>query len=138
MSYWIDAFTTAAYIINHMTSMFCQIFHLMKWFFCQVPYHSLFRMFCCFDFPSPHPYNKMIKLQPRSTHCIFLGCSNVHKDYKCLHIASGHLYISRDALCLMNVISHFLYHLHHFPRPQPDLYLWLFPHFQALSCLQMG
>lgn len=46
MSYWIDAFITAAYIINHMTSMFCQIFHLMRRFFAK--FH-ITHFFACFD-----------------------------------------------------------------------------------------
>jgi hypothetical protein len=42
-------------------------------------------------------------LQLRSTRCVFLGYSNVHKGFKCLDIYSGRVYISRDVIFNENV-----------------------------------
>lgn len=52
-------------------------------------------MFGCACWPNLRPYNAH-KLQFRSKRCVFLGYSNLHKGYKCLDIASGRVYISRD------------------------------------------
>ena len=35
-------------------------------------------------------------MQFQSKQCAFLGCSSLHKGYKCLDISTGHVYISRD------------------------------------------
>ena len=55
------------------------------------------RVFDCACWPNLRPYNSH-KLQPRSIQCVFLGYSLLHKGYKCLHLPSGHVYISRDVL----------------------------------------
>lgn len=47
--------------------------------------------------PNLCPYNTD-KLQSRSLQCVFLGYSLMHKDYKCFHVPTSHLYISRDIL----------------------------------------
>jgi exosortase/archaeosortase len=43
------------------------------------------------------PYNNH-KLSFRSTQCVFLGYSSMHKGYKCLDGAIGRIYISRDVV----------------------------------------
>ena len=43
------------------------------------------------------PYNRH-KLEFRSTQCVFLGYSNLHKGYKCLEISTGRIYISREVI----------------------------------------
>ena len=61
------------------------------------PNHSFLQVFGCACFPNLHPYNKN-KLQPRSIRWVFLGYLNMHKGYKCLHLDTGRLYISRDVV----------------------------------------
>jgi len=43
------------------------------------------------------PYNSN-KFEPRSIPCLFLGYSPLHKGYKCLHLPTNILYISRDVI----------------------------------------
>jgi hypothetical protein len=59
--------------------------------------YSKLCVFCCACWPNLRPYNTC-KLAFRSTRCVFLGYSNLHKGYKCLNVASGRVYISRDAV----------------------------------------
>lgn len=58
------------------------------------PNYSLLRVFGCACWPNLQPYNSH-KLQPCSARCLFLGYSLRHKGYRCLHLESGRLYISR-------------------------------------------
>lgn len=60
-------------------------------------------MFGCACWPNLRPYNKH-KLAFRSKECAFLGYSNLHKGFKCLDIASGRVYISRDVVFDENVL----------------------------------
>jgi hypothetical protein len=61
------------------------------------PDYSFLRTFGCACWPNLHPYNKN-KLQPRSLLCLFLGYSPLHKRYKCIHLPSNRVYISRDVV----------------------------------------
>lgn len=47
--------------------------------------------------PHLRPYNSH-KLQFRSQQCVFLGYSPFHKDYKCFHIPTCRIYISRNVV----------------------------------------
>jgi hypothetical protein len=87
----------AAYLINITPS------HVINY---QTPIHKLscaaldYSQLCVFDcacWPNLMPYNAC-KLAFRSTRCVFLGYSNLHKGYKCLDVPSGWVYISRDVI----------------------------------------
>lgn len=65
--------------------------------FLQEPDYKFLKVFGCACYPHLRPYNNN-KLQFHSLQCIFLGCSSHHKGYKCLHIPTGHIYISRNVL----------------------------------------
>ena len=56
-------------------------------------YHS-FKVFGCLCYPHLRPYNSN-KLIPRSTQCVFIGYSRLHKGHLCLHPNSGQVYITR-------------------------------------------
>ena len=99
LRYWDDAFQTVCYLINrlptpvtHNKSPFKKLFHYA------LDYLFL-KTFGCACWPNLRPYNSH-KLQPRSLQCVFLGYSLLHRDYKCLHIPTGRLYISRDIIFL--------------------------------------
>jgi hypothetical protein len=62
----------------------------------QLDYGSL-HAFGCACWPNLRPYNNH-KLSFRSTQCVFLGYSSIHKGYKCLDRATGRIYISRDVM----------------------------------------
>lgn len=70
------------------------------------PHYPFLNVFGCLCFPYLRPYNNH-KLSLRSSPCLFLGYSNLHKGYKCLD-SSGRL-LFPDMFSLMNL---------HFPMPQ--------------------
>lgn len=61
-----------------------------------------FRTFGCACWPNLRPYNSK-KLAFRSTQCVFLGYSPLHKGFKCLHVSTGRIYISQDVIFYENV-----------------------------------
>ena len=61
------------------------------------PDYSMLRIFGCACWPNLRPYNTR-KLAFRSTRCVFLGYSPLHKGYKCLDPSTGRVYISRDVI----------------------------------------
>ena len=95
--YWVNAFETAAFLINHMPTPVLSNISPYEKLSCKTPEYSFLRVFGCACYPNLRPYNKN-KLQPRSIRCVFLGYSNMHKGYKCLHQETGRLYISRDVV----------------------------------------
>jgi hypothetical protein len=95
--YWDDAFSTACYLINRMpTPVLSNRSPFVTLFNCQ-PNYNFLRVFGCACWPNLRPYNKN-KFQPRSIQCLFLGYSPQHKGYKCLHLPTKRLYISRDVI----------------------------------------
>jgi len=66
--------------------------------------YRFLRTFGCLYFSFLLPYNNH-KLDFRSSTCVFLGYSSLHLGYRCLDIASQHIYISR----------HVCFHEHVFP-----------------------
>jgi hypothetical protein len=61
------------------------------------PDYTFLKVFGCACYPNLHPYNSH-KFSPRSKECVFLGYSQHHKGYKCLHLESDRMYISRDVI----------------------------------------
>jgi hypothetical protein len=59
--------------------------------------YKFLRIFGCACFPNLRPYNQH-KFEFRSQECVFLGYSRNHKGYKCFHIPTGRMYISRDVV----------------------------------------
>ena len=67
--------------------------HLLK----VTPDYTFLRTFGCACWPSLRKYNAH-KLAFRSTMCVFLGYSPMHKGYKCLDRSTERIYISRDVV----------------------------------------
>jgi histone deacetylase 1/2 len=65
--------------------------------FHEPPDYTFLKVFGCACWPHLRPYNSR-KLEFRSKQCVFLGYSSMHKGYKCLHIPSNRVYISRDVV----------------------------------------
>ena len=89
LKFWDEAFLTATYLINLLPSKVINfdtpVQHLLK----ETPNYDSLRTFGCACWPNLRPYNTR-KLSFRSTHCVFLGYSSLHKGFKC--------YISRDVV----------------------------------------
>jgi hypothetical protein len=97
LKYWDETFLAATYLINRTPT---------KLLFYDTPLHKLlgatpdyshFRIFGCACCPTLRPYNSH-KLQLHSIRCVFLGYSNMHKDFKYLNISKGRIYIFRDVI----------------------------------------
>jgi histone deacetylase 1/2 len=97
LRFWDEAFLTACYLINRMPTPVLDrdtpIHRLLK----IQPNFDFLRTFGCACWPSLRKYNAR-KLAFRSTQCVFLGYSSMHKGYKCLDRSTGRIYVSRDAI----------------------------------------
>lgn len=97
LKFWDEAFTTAAYLINRTPTRVLSYETPLQRLFNLPPDYFLLRTFGCACWPNLRPYNTR-KLAFRSKQCAFLGYSTMHKGFKCLDIAAGRVYISRDVV----------------------------------------
>lgn len=97
LKFWDEAFLTAAYLINRLPTPVNDGIPPLTKLFQQNPDYASLRTFGCACWPHLRPYNSR-KLQFRSKQCVFLGYSTMHKGFKCLDVASGRVYISRDVI----------------------------------------
>ena len=97
LRFWDVAFQTACFLINRLPSKTIGNDTPITKLFGTQPDYSFLKTFGCACWPCLRPYNDK-KLQFRSKRCVFLGYSSMHKGYKCLHITSGRIYISRDVV----------------------------------------
>ncbi|KAF2318246.1 hypothetical protein GH714_003527 [Hevea brasiliensis] len=86
----------SAYVINRIVTPLIHKSPYEK-LFGALPDLSSLRTFGCLCYPYLRPYNKH-KLENRSSPCIFLGYSLVHKGYKCYDFLAKRLYISRHVV----------------------------------------
>jgi hypothetical protein len=93
LKYWDEAFLAAVYLINHtptkLLSYDTPLHHLLG----ATPDYSSFPVFGCAYWPNLRPYNSH-KLELRSTHCVFLGYSNMHRGLSVSDVSTGSVYIS--------------------------------------------
>jgi histone deacetylase 1/2 len=95
--FWSDAFVTACFLINRLPTRLLHMKTPLEILLHETPDYSFFKVFGCACWPHLRPYNHH-KLEYRSKQCVFLGYSPLHKGYKCLHIPSNRVYISRDVV----------------------------------------
>jgi histone deacetylase 1/2 len=97
LSYWNDAFSTACFLINRLPSRTIDIQTPLQRLLLETPNYTFFKVFGCACWPHICQYNNH-KLEFCSKKCVFLGYSSLHKGYKCLHVPSNRVYISRDVI----------------------------------------
>lgn len=102
LRFWDEAFLTACYLINRLPTRVLSNSTPITKLLNITPDYSFLRTFGCACWPSLRKYNSH-KLDFRSTMCVFLGYSPVHKGYKCLDRKTGRIYISRDVIFDENV-----------------------------------
>jgi hypothetical protein len=102
LKFWDEAFLVATYLINRMPSKVIQNNTPLELLFHQKPDYSSLRVFGCACWPNLRPYNSH-RLQFRSKQCVFIGFSHTHKGFKCLDVASGRVYVSRDVIFDENI-----------------------------------
>jgi hypothetical protein len=94
---WVEALNTATYLLNRLPSKAAS--HLTPFFalFSTNPTYEHLHVFGCAYYHNtsaitPH------KLAPRSTRCLFLGCSFDYKGYRCLNLLTHRIVISRHVV----------------------------------------
>jgi hypothetical protein len=102
LKFWDEAFLTIVFLINHLPTPILAHSTPIEKLFNTKPAYSFLRTFGCTCWPNLRPYNTY-KLAFRSKQCAFLGYSTHHKGYKCLDIATGHVYIFRNVIFNENV-----------------------------------
>ncbi|GJY96143.1 uncharacterized mitochondrial protein-like protein [Tanacetum coccineum] len=95
-SYWVDAFTTATFIINRLPTPLLKNKSPFELLFNQHPQYDNFRTYGCQVFPYLRDYSQH-KLEPRSILCIFIGYSLQHKGYRCLDPTTSRVFVTRHA-----------------------------------------
>jgi hypothetical protein len=104
LQFWDDAFQTACYLINRLPTPILSHQSPFEKLFQSSPDYSLLKIFGSACWPNLRPYNSN-KPQPRSLQCVFLGYSLCHKGYKCFHVPTSRVYISRDVIFQKNIFS---------------------------------
>ena len=95
-SFWDEAFTSAAYLINRLPSLTTNSKSPYELLFHHKPDYSSLRVFGCACYPNLRPYNNN-KLEYRSQLCTFIGYAPNHKGYKSL-APSEKIYISSNVV----------------------------------------
>ncbi|KAJ0536907.1 putative RNA-directed DNA polymerase [Helianthus annuus] len=96
ISHWVDAFSSATYIINRLPTKILNHKSPFELLFSITPNYTNFRVFGCCVYPYLRDYVPH-KLAPRSIPCIFLGYAPQYKGYKCFDPASSRMYVTRHA-----------------------------------------
>ena len=94
--FWVDAFSTAAYIINWLPTPLLGGNSPFELLYDYTPYCDNFHPFGCRVYPYLRDYMPN-KFSPRTIPCIFLGYSPAHKGFRYLDPAITKLYIIRHA-----------------------------------------
>jgi len=102
LKFWDQAFLTATYLINILPSKVINYHTPVELLLKEKPEYTSLRVFGCACWPNLRPYNNR-KLAFRSTRCVFLGYSSLHKGFKCLEPSTGRVYLSRDVVFDENI-----------------------------------
>ncbi|PNY01489.1 copia-like polyprotein, partial [Trifolium pratense] len=78
LRYWWEAFSTAVYLINRLSSSVNPNESPYSLMFKREPDYNALKPFGCACYPCLKPYNQH-KLQFHTTRCVFMGYSNSHK-----------------------------------------------------------
>lgn len=95
---WVEAFLTTVYLMNLLpASTLPDNISLYKALVGRPPVYTSLRVFesSCYPFLRPYGKNKFV---PQSLHCVFLGYSEKHKAYRCLHPPTTRVYINRHVI----------------------------------------
>ncbi|KAJ3705308.1 hypothetical protein LUZ61_009013 [Rhynchospora tenuis] len=92
--YWDEIFSNAVFLINRLPSSTDS--HIpYTTLFSSPPDYSFLKVVGCLCFPHTKAYNTH-KLQLRAMPCVFLGYSTAQKGYRCLHVDTNRIFVSRN------------------------------------------
>jgi hypothetical protein len=97
LQYWAEAFQTSCYLINRLPTPILNNHSPFQTLFPSHPNYTFMSVFGCACWPHLRPYNHH-KLDFCSKLCTFIGYSPSHRGYKCLHLPTGRIYISRNVI----------------------------------------
>nr|KYP39292.1 Retrovirus-related Pol polyprotein from transposon TNT 1-94 [Cajanus cajan] len=101
--YWVDAVTTAVYLINRMPSKVLDFKTPLQTLSTFVPLPTIQmlppRVFGCVVFVHLHK-NQRTKLDPCAVRCLFLGYGVHQKGYRCYDPTTRHMYVTMDVTFL--------------------------------------
>ena len=120
VSLWVEAFSTAVFLINRLPSPSLDGKTPYEILFGKSPDYSMLHTFGCLCFPYLKDYSPH-KLSPKYTPCVFLGYNTLHKGFRCLDRKSHRVYVSRH----VQFYEHqFPYNDASFSTLQSNLYLF--------------
>lgn len=94
---WVEAFCSTVSLINRLPTPILQGTSPYKLLFGVSLDYTFLRVFGCICYPYLGDYVTN-KLKPRSLQCVFVGYSDRHHGYRCLHPPTGRLYVSRHVI----------------------------------------
>ena len=99
--YWVEAFSTAVYLINRLPSKVLNLQSLYYRLYHQNPSYDNFHTFGCVCFVHLPPPQRN-KLSVQSTKCAFMGYSTSQKGFVCYDPCSNKFRVSRNVVFFEN------------------------------------
>ncbi|TXG48014.1 hypothetical protein EZV62_027308 [Acer yangbiense] len=96
LKFWVEAFHTAAVLINNLPTPVLNFQVPFQILFQKRSNYHFFKSFGCACYPYLRPFSKQ-KFGFHTSKCVFIGYSIHHKGYKCLH-STGRVYVSRNVI----------------------------------------
>lgn len=92
--FWDEICSSVVYLINRLPSPSHSAKIPYTELFYKNPDYSFLKILGCLCFPYTRPYNSH-KLENCALPCLFLGYATTQKGFRCLHLLTNRLYISR-------------------------------------------
>ena len=120
-SLWVEALFTANFLTNLVpTSVHDKVSTPFEKLNGNAHMYTALRVFGCACYPYLRPY-ALNKFDPKSLLCVFVGYTEKHKAYRCLHPPTGRVYISRHVLFDEETFPYTDVYKHLLPRAQTPL-----------------
>lgn len=126
-SLWVEAFTTATFLINRLPSSSLNFTSAYFLLYGNQPNYSTLRVFGTRCYPYTWD-TKRNKFDPKSISCVFVGYSDKHKGYRCFDPKTQRMLVTRHVVFdeymfpykTKDISSHFNVHLTSFLENPPS------------------
>lgn len=102
---WVEAFTTAVFLINRLPSQVIQMESPFFKLFKRHPNYSILKIFGCRCFPYLRDWT-CSKFSPKSYPRVFISYSSIQKGFRCYHPPSRKVFLSRQVVFDENVFPY--------------------------------
>ena len=116
--FWHHALRMATYLLNILPTPKLNNLSPLQILYQKAPIFTHLRTFGCLCYPL-FPSSQINKLQPCSTPCVFLGYPSNHRGYKCLHLSSNKIIISRHVIFFEHLFPLSTHYKRHCVPPSP-------------------